>query len=76
MIGDVLDLAAEVGAGDLVLFHHAPTRTDDELADLVARARNDLLAEGRTFGLRAAREGEALVVGERGSRTDGAGDGD
>ncbi len=76
MIGDVLDLAAEVGTGDLVLFHHAPTRTDDELADLVARARNDLLAEGRTFGVRAAREGEALVVEERGSRTDGAGDGD
>lgn len=62
-VGQVMDLADEVGAGDLVLFHHAPSRTDDELADVVDRARNDLLAGGRSFGLRAAREGEVIRIG-------------
>lgn len=59
-ISEVIDLADEVHAGEVALFHHAPTRSDDELDDLVERARDDLLADGRSFGLRAAREGEEI----------------
>lgn len=62
-IPDAIDLADEVGAGELVLFHHAPTRGDEELDRVVARARNEMLVGGRSFGLRAAREGEEIRVG-------------
>jgi ribonuclease BN (tRNA processing enzyme) len=39
-IDQAVALAAEGGVGELVLFHHSPTRTDAELAALVADAGN------------------------------------
>jgi ribonuclease Z len=33
------EVAATAGVGELVLFHHDPQRTDDEVADIETRAR-------------------------------------
>lgn len=35
-----VSLGIEAGVGTVVLFHHAPTRTDDEIDDLLAAAHN------------------------------------
>jgi phosphoribosyl 1,2-cyclic phosphodiesterase len=61
-----MDVAEEAGVGDLLFFHHDPGRSDEALEELVDRMRNDALAEGRTVGIRAAREGDEIVVGESG----------
>ncbi len=59
-VQDCLRLAAECGAGTLVLFHHSPARTDDgldEVARWVAEAAPDLHVV-------VAREGTTLDVGQ------------
>ena len=52
-------LAVEAGVRTLVLFHHAPSRTDDEVDQLLGRARD--LAAGRVSVL-AAYEGLTLEL--------------
>jgi phosphoribosyl 1,2-cyclic phosphodiesterase len=52
------EVAAAAGVGELLLFHHDPTRTDDEVEAIEERAR-DLFAPTR-----AAREGLALDLPE------------
>jgi phosphoribosyl 1,2-cyclic phosphodiesterase len=54
-----VDLAVKAQVQTLVLFHHAPTRTDDEIDDIVARARAyaerlapDLVVVAASEGLR------------------------
>ncbi|MBC7788670.1 MAG: MBL fold metallo-hydrolase [Anaerolineae bacterium] len=60
---DAVELALAAGAAHLVLFHHAPERTDVEIDALVEKAR--AIEKGRGSGLviTAAAEGETLVVG-------------
>ncbi len=50
-VGYAIDLARETGAEDLVLFHHDPGRTDDQL---------DTLAEGLPDWAHLARQGATL----------------
>ena len=52
-----LRLAEDAGAKKLLLFHHDPTRSDDELDTIVSRLRDDALARGSTVELEAAKEG-------------------
>jgi len=59
---EAIELALDAGVGTLVLFHHKPERTDDEVDECVSRCR--ALAERRGGGLRivAAAEGLSLTV--------------
>ena len=50
-------LAREAGVGTLALFHHAPSRTDDEL-DAIERLARELAGDGLT--VLAAYEGLSL----------------
>lgn len=50
-------LAREGGVKKLLFFHHDPTRTDDQLDTIVARVRDDALAQGVSVELDAAAEG-------------------
>jgi phosphoribosyl 1,2-cyclic phosphodiesterase len=57
---DAIEIARAAGAQNVVLFHHAPERTDDQIDALLAyhRERTDDL------GLVAASEGMELTVGQ------------
>ena len=50
-------LAEEGGVGQLLFFHHDPTRTDDDLDEIVARMKDDALARGSSVEIGAATEG-------------------
>lgn len=59
-------LAESAGVGRLVLFHHDPARTDDEIDDIVARQQEAAVPveagrQGRVFDL-PARSGAAVVA--------------
>lgn len=56
-------LAEAGGVGRLLFFHHDPTRTDDQLDEIVARAQDDLLARGSKLIVDAATEGVDVPVG-------------
>jgi len=62
----VVDAACAAGVGRIVLYHHDPSRTDDEVDALVTRARDR--AAGRVDVLAAA-EGASLEVRAHGSST-------
>jgi phosphoribosyl 1,2-cyclic phosphodiesterase len=53
-----ISLALVAHARTLVLFHHAPDRTDDEIDDIVASLANSGVP------VRAAAEGDVLVLGD------------
>lgn len=61
-VEDALELAGEAGVARLYLYHHAPTRTDDQLDALVAQYRGALAAAGSPLELEAAREGTSLEI--------------
>jgi phosphoribosyl 1,2-cyclic phosphodiesterase len=61
-VEDAIELAIEAQARRLFLYHHAPTRTDDELDALVARYRAELAPLTGVPELDAAREGVVLEV--------------
>jgi phosphoribosyl 1,2-cyclic phosphodiesterase len=61
-VEDAIELAVEAEVGRLFLYHHAPTRTDEQLDALVARYRAELAAAGRAMPLDAAAEGSLLEV--------------
>ena len=50
-------LAEECGAGRLLLFHHDPARTDDELDRIVSDVRDEALSRGSSVVIDAAAEG-------------------
>jgi phosphoribosyl 1,2-cyclic phosphodiesterase len=50
-------LAEQGGVGQLLFFHHDPTRTDDDLDRIVARVKDDALARGSSVEIEAATEG-------------------
>lgn len=56
-VEDVVLLAHEAGAGELLLFHHDPMRTDDEIDDLQEHARKLLGDMSSDTTCRAAFEG-------------------
>lgn len=57
-VADALAVASEAGVGELLLFHHGPARTDDELDAIAAQLRApmpvSLAAEGRSMTVGAA----------------------
>ena len=61
-IGDAMAFADRSDVGELVLFHHAPDRTDEQV---------EVLAPARTPGgrpIRTAREGDHIEIASRGGR--------
>lgn len=61
-VEDAIELAVEARAERLYLYHHAPTRTDDQLDAIVAAYRAGLAESGRALALDAAREGLEVEV--------------
>ena len=57
-------LAEEGGVKRLLLFHHDPTRSDDELDVIVSRLRDESLARGSSLELEAAAEGADIRLGD------------
>jgi ribonuclease BN (tRNA processing enzyme) len=57
-VPEAIEFARAAGARKLVLFHHDPARTDDEMDLLLAEA--EALSEG--LPVAAAREGDVLVL--------------
>jgi phosphoribosyl 1,2-cyclic phosphodiesterase len=57
---DAVDLALEAGVQTLVLFHHNPERTDDEIDREAERCRALVRARGATLEIVAAAEGLTL----------------
>ncbi|HEU4988818.1 MAG TPA: MBL fold metallo-hydrolase, partial [Gemmatimonadaceae bacterium] len=59
---DAVTLALEAGVEQLVLFHHKPERSDDELDARVAECRELVQTRGGTLDVVAAAEGMTLTV--------------
>jgi phosphoribosyl 1,2-cyclic phosphodiesterase len=59
---DAVELALEAAVGRLVLFHHHPERTDDEVDRCVASCRELVQARGARLEIIAAAEGMTLIV--------------
>ena len=60
--GDAVDLALQAGVGTLVLFHHEPRRTDDELDRRTEECRAQVKERGGSLEVVAAAEGLTLTV--------------
>jgi len=59
---DAVELALEAGVERLILFHHRPERTDDEIEECLARCR-EMVAERRgRLMVDAAAEGMSITV--------------
>jgi phosphoribosyl 1,2-cyclic phosphodiesterase len=59
---DAVELALEASVDRLVLFHHHPERTDDEVDRCVAACRELVKARGARLDVFAAAEGMTLIV--------------
>jgi phosphoribosyl 1,2-cyclic phosphodiesterase len=59
---DAVELAIEASVERLVLFHHHPERTDDEVDRCVASCRELVQARGARLDVLAAAEGMTLIV--------------
>lgn len=59
-----VELAEEAQVKRLLLFHHAPERTDEALARILGELRDDLARRASTLELDIAREGEHHLVQE------------
>jgi phosphoribosyl 1,2-cyclic phosphodiesterase len=59
---DAVELALEAKVEQLVLYHHRPERTDDEVDGCVANCRAMVAARGGTLEIIAAAEGMTLEV--------------
>jgi phosphoribosyl 1,2-cyclic phosphodiesterase len=59
---DAVELALEASVKRLVLFHHHPERTDDEVDQCVASCRALVQARGARLDVIAAAEGMTLIV--------------
>lgn len=60
-VDEAVELALEAAVGELVLFHHAPTRLDHEVHDALTHARS--LAVGHPLSVSLAVEGRELEPG-------------
>jgi phosphoribosyl 1,2-cyclic phosphodiesterase len=61
-VEDAIELALEAQVARLFLFHHAPTRSDDQLDALMVRYRAELAATRQNLQLHAAREGAVVEI--------------
>lgn len=61
---DAVRLAEDAGVRKLLLFHHAPERTDAELDEIVERLQNDLARRNSELQLAVAAEGEDILLEE------------
>ncbi|MBX0330649.1 MBL fold metallo-hydrolase [Oscillochloris sp. ZM17-4] len=61
-VEDAIELAQEANVEQLMIFHHAPTRTDDQLDALVSSYRRQLRDEESPLIFDAAREGLIVEV--------------
>ena len=59
---DAVQLALDSGVDRLVLFHHRPERTDDEVDRCLAKCRAMVAAKGARLDVEAAAEGMSLTV--------------
>lgn len=59
---DAVELALDAAVDQLVLFHHHPERTDDEVDRCVANCRALVQARGARLDVIAAAEGMTLIV--------------
>ncbi len=59
---DAVELALEAEVERLVLFHHRPERSDDEIDECAAMCRARVAARGRPLEIVAAAEGMTLTV--------------
>jgi phosphoribosyl 1,2-cyclic phosphodiesterase len=59
---DAVELALQAGVQQLVLFHHRPERTDDEVDRCVANCRAMVASRGARLDVVAAAEGMSLTV--------------
>ena len=57
-----IDLALKANARELILFHHNPSRSDDELAIIESQCRDLLLKNGSDMIVHAAREGHEMLI--------------
>ncbi|MCX6138995.1 MAG: MBL fold metallo-hydrolase [Ignavibacteriales bacterium] len=55
-----LEVAAEAGVRHLVLFHHEPNRSDDNVNEILRKCRKEIKTKGYRFTCTAAREGVEL----------------
>jgi len=60
--GDAVALALDSGVETLVLFHHSPDRSDDELDGRLAECRDAVARSGRPLRIIAAAEGLEIEV--------------
>lgn len=77
---DAIEIAQQAGAENLMLFHHSPDRTDDQLDALLCQHREQLRHEHSPLELHAASEGlevdlteHGMQVGHASSRSIGQG---
>jgi phosphoribosyl 1,2-cyclic phosphodiesterase len=59
-VSDAVRLAEDAGARRLLLFHHAPERSDDELDAVVEDVRRGLAERGSALRVDAAAEGVSV----------------
>ena len=59
---DAVQLALDAGVEQLVLFHHRPERSDDEVDQCVATCRAMVQSKGARLAVVAAAEGMSLVI--------------
>ncbi len=63
---DAIEIATEAGAQSLMLFHHAPDRTDQQIDTLLAHHRAQLEADKNPLIIHAAYEGLDFEVSRHG----------
>jgi len=59
---EAVELALQAGTRRLLLFHHDPARTDHQMREIEAKARELVKANGADLDVAAAREGEVIYV--------------
>jgi phosphoribosyl 1,2-cyclic phosphodiesterase len=59
---EAVRLALEAGAKTLLLTHHDPSRTDEQVREILRRAREIVVASGEKLTIDGAREGEVISL--------------
>lgn len=59
---EAVNLALEAGAKTLLLTHHDPSRTDEQIREILRRAREIVVAAGGNLTIDGAREGDIISL--------------
>lgn len=59
---DSVALAIEADVRELVLFHHDPSHGDEKIKQMLARAKELVRRRGSHLSVRAAREGDEIII--------------